>query len=651
MGEHKTKGAVFAFPVHLFFVVLLILVFFVPVSAEVTNEDCLGCHSDKDLEAETERGKTLKLFVPAGALKGSVHDGLSCTDCHKGEFEDVPHGSKEKPARINCSECHDDVYSGFIKTDIHGQALHRGNPRAPYCSDCHGGHGILPLSSPGGKMSRKNQADNCGKCHGQEELNLEDNITKRNLISRYKGSVHYQAVKEGKNGAHCTDCHSHHNILSSALPNSTVARTSIMNVCVKCHPNQVKTYNNGPHGRTLKHGNNDVPNCTTCHGDHDMASLRSRSGDAKQWASTQVCIWCHNNVRMMARYGLDNIPVQSYMEDFHGLTQRGTLGASATCSDCHDPHHSLPADHPASRMHISNRGAACGRCHGKVTDTFAQSFTHRKAMEKPGSKIESIISTIYIVLIICSMAGIVFYTFIIWLWAVREKYKTQRAQKHINRMSRYERRSHWILFITFSALVVTGFALKYPHAFWAKWLFAVGMTETVRAFIHRLAASIMTINLIIFAFYMMFRVRGRDLFVEILPGKRDFTDFFKSLKFYLGISKDKNPPKLGIFSFVEKFEFWALVWGTIVMVFTGLILWFPKAIPAGWPVWLINVARIIHYYEALLATLAIIVWHGFHTVFHPDEYPMNTSWITGYITEKEAKHRFEEDAVKKMKKG
>jgi formate dehydrogenase gamma subunit len=625
-----------------------------PVWAEVTGEDCLACHSNKDLEAETERGKTLKLFVTGDALKGSVHEDLSCTDCHKAEsesvFEDVPHGSKEKPLRIDCMECHGEIYGKFIKTDIHGRAYHGGNPRAPYCSDCHGGHDILPLSSPQSRMSKKNMVDDCGQCHGREELNREDNITKRNLIRRYKDSVHYRAIIEGKNGASCTDCHSHHNILSSAEPGSWVGRTTIMDVCHTCHPNEVRTYKGGPHGRTLAHGNNDVPNCTTCHGDHDMASLRTRVGDAKQWASTQVCIWCHNNLRMMARYGLDTIPVQSYIKDFHGLTQRGTMGASATCSDCHDPHHSLPSDHPSSRMHISNRGSACGKCHGKVSDSFAMSFTHSRAMEKPGIRVENLIRILYIIIIVCSVVGMLGYNFIVWLWSVRRKFKMQRDKKPINRMSNYERTSHMILFITFSLLVITGFALKFPETFWARWLFALGMTESVRAFIHRFSAVVMTFNLIFFSFYMVLRKRGRDLFVEVLPRKRDFFDFIQSLKFYLGTSKEVQRPKYGIFSFVEKFEFWALVWGTIIMVLSGLILWFPKALPVTWPPWVINVARVFHYYEALLATLAIIIWHGYHTVFHPDEYPMNTSWITGYITEEEAKHHFDDEAIEKMKK-
>jgi cytochrome b subunit of formate dehydrogenase len=627
---------------------LMCLLLVNPVSAQdMGNEDCLMCHSDKDIEAETERGKTLNLFVGENVLVGSAHEGLSCTDCHQGaaNFEEIPHAPQ--PLKITCEFCHEDIYTDFIAKDIHGLSHKAEHERAPYCSDCHGGHDILPLSSPDSRMSKTHQWETCGECHGSEELNLEDGITKRKLITRYHESVHFVAISQGKNGASCTDCHGHHNILSSAHADSTVSKTGILSVCQKCHPNETRTFKNGAHGKPLIRGNNDVPGCITCHGDHDMTSLRDRTGDAKQWASTQVCIWCHGNSRMMARYGLDTIPVESYMKDFHGLTQRGTMGASATCADCHDPHHSLPDDHPSSRMHISNRGTTCGTCHGQVTQNFALSFTHRKAMEEPGTKLQNIIRILYIFIIVFTVGGMLFYNFFVWLKAVRSKFKAQRKQKQIGRMSRFERGIHIVLIISFALLVLTGFVLKYPEAFWAKFLFSIGMSEPIRAFIHRFAALAMTTDLFLFASYMIWRRRGKRILKELLPRKRDFTEALTSLKYYLGITKEK--PHYAIFNFAEKFEFWALVWGTVIMFLSGITLWFPKAIPATWPTWIIPVARTIHFYEAVLATLAIIIWHGFHVIFHPEEYPMNTSWITGYITEDEAKHRFDKEAIEAMR--
>ena len=105
------------------------------------------------------------------------------------------------------------------------------------------------------------------------------------------------------------------------------------------------------------------------------------------------------------------------------------------------------------------------------------------------------------------------------------------------------------------------------------------------------------------------------------------------LKFNLNLSAEK--PKAGRFSYVEKAEYWALIWGTFVMAATGGILWFDNTFiglltKLGW-----DVARTIHYYEAWLATLAIIVWHFYFVIFNPDSYPLNLAFWKGTLTEEE----------------
>ena len=631
------------------FLIAGILLFLFPFglpAAPPANAVCLDCHGMEGIEGVTAHGKTLKLFVDPKALTGSAHEDFACVDCHTGakDFLNAPHA--DKPLTLGCVNCHESEGELYRTKDIHGKGYAEKDPRAPYCNGCHGGHRILPLTSPESAMSRQNQADTCGKCHGSEELNREEGITKRNLIERYKTSVHWNAIQMGKPGAVCTDCHGFHSILPSSAPDSSVSRTGIVSVCQRCHPNEALAYREGAHGRTLFHGNNDVPTCTTCHGDHDMASLRARTGDAKSWAATQVCIWCHGNERMMARYGLNTDPVESYLHDFHGLTQRGTMGASATCADCHEAHHSLPSSHPQSRMNITNRGAACGTCHGKVSQSFAMQFSHKRAMQYSGARIEAIVRTLYIILIVLSVVGMLAHNAVQWIWAVRKKHAEQRQQKHIRRMTRFELLSHFVLFITFATLAFTGFALKFPEAFWVKWLFSLGMTEAVRAFIHRTAALTMSMDFLIFLVYMLARGRGKRILREMLPGKQDFRAFFSAMRFYLGLSKER--PLCGVFNYGEKFEFWALVWGTFIMAATGFILWFPKTLPGSWPPWVATTARIIHYYEALLATLAILIWHGWNTIFHPDEYPMSTTWLTGYITEEEASHKYTDEAIQAM---
>jgi cytochrome b subunit of formate dehydrogenase len=83
---------------------------------------------------------------------------------------------------------------------------------------------------------------------------------------------------------------------------------------------------------------------------------------------------------------------------------------------------------------------------------------------------------------------------------------------------------------------------------------------------------------------------------------------------------------------VEKLEYWAVLWGTFIMAGTGFIMWFQSAVLRRWPLLTIDLATVIHYYEAWLATLAIVVWHFYSVIFRPDVYPMSWAWLSGKLT-------------------
>ena len=102
-------------------------------------------------------------------------------------------------------------------------------------------------------------------------------------------------------------------------------------------------------------------------------------------------------------------------------------------------------------------------------------------------------------------------------------------------------------------------------------------------------------------------------------------------KYLSGISETK--PKPARFGYPEKMEYWAVVWGTIIMGVTGLIIWFKMDATRFVPRWAVDVALTIHYYEAILACLAIIVWHFYHVIFDPDVYPLNWACWNGKVTE------------------
>jgi cytochrome b subunit of formate dehydrogenase len=152
----------------------------------------------------------------------------------------------------------------------------------------------------------------------------------------------------------------------------------------------------------------------------------------------------------------------------------------------------------------------------------------------------------------------------------------------------------------------------------------------LRWWLHRILAGIMVFTSFMHIYYAVFTNKGRKEVPHFLPKLQDLKDLLNMLAYNLDLKKER--PTFGSHSYIEKAEYLALVWGTIVMVVTGTILMLQNLSLAYLPLDLINVATAIHMYEAILAGLAIIVWHFYFVMFDPDEYPMNWTWITGTLT-------------------
>lgn len=203
------------------------------------------------------------------------------------------------------------------------------------------------------------------------------------------------------------------------------------------------------------------------------------------------------------------------------------------------------------------------------------------------------------------------------------------------RMSANERVQHFLLLSSFIVLVITGFALKFPEAFWVKGIAAVIGQNTfeARSIIHRVASVVLVIASAYHLYYILFTARGKQLLKDFLPGKQDITDFINSMKYLAGKSDIK--PLYGRFSYIEKMEYWAVVWGTFIMGITGVILWFENFFLKYVTNTGMDISSAIHYYEAILASLAIVVWHFYFIFLNPDVYPMNKAWLKGYLTKEE----------------
>ena len=234
---------------------------------------------------------------------------------------------------------------------------------------------------------------------------------------------------------------------------------------------------------------------------------------------------------------------------------------------------------------------------------------------------------------------------------IMDEMKNNSEQKYL-RMTLNERFQHFFLLSSFIILVITGFALKYPEAVWVSWfriLFGDYAFE-LRGLVHRIAAVVMTVDSIYHIFYVIFTKRGRRLIIDLWFYKSDITDVLGTIKYYLGKANEK--PKYGRFSYIEKSEYWALVWGNVVMGATGVALWFnniflPVISSLG-----MEIATAIHFYEAILASLAIVVWHFYFVIYNPDVYPLNKAFMTGFLTREQMKHEhpLELEAIEKDSK-
>jgi formate dehydrogenase gamma subunit len=204
---------------------------------------------------------------------------------------------------------------------------------------------------------------------------------------------------------------------------------------------------------------------------------------------------------------------------------------------------------------------------------------------------------------------------------------------------------HLLLLISFSALAVTGLVQKYADAGISVTLIrAMGGIEQTRVF-HHTFAVILILTSIAHAVQVGYRVYVQRKSMSMLPTLRDVTDFIAAIKYNAGLSKQK--PHFPRFNFMEKVEYWAVVWGTVLMTITGYVLWNPVLITQYLPGEVVPAAKIAHGLEAVLAVLSIITWHAYFV--HVKVF--NKSMFTGQLTEHEMaeEHPLELERIRRGK--
>ncbi len=521
------------------------------------------------------------LFALVAVCPAQTKTEDSCSGCHdqgaklaKSAHAEVScstcHPKKETyphppgVAKPRCAECHPQVAGQFARS-VHAEAARKGNTAAPDCGICHGdAHELVPARQP---AFRRAEPETCGMCHSE-------------IAEQYKTSVHGQAVARGDlSSPLCTDCHGEHSIQSPKVSTSPV------------HPAHIR----------------------------------------------ETCASCHGDVRLARKFGMPADRIVSFDASFHGLAARAGSQSVANCASCHGTHSILASSDPKSTIHPKNLPETCGSCHPGAGQRFALGPIHLvEGRVEPQSIVW--IREIYLVLIPLTIGLMILHNGGDWLrkvYALRLRASARPTRPAVAppprrelRMYPLERLQHGLLLVSFTLLVWTGFALKYPDQWWASPLVVWEHRWPVRGWLHRGAAVVMMVAAGLHLLTLLFSAALREHWMELLPRRRDITEGVQGLLYNLGLRRTR--PYRSAHSYIEKAEYWAVAWGTVIMAITGIMLWANNLMLAWLPKEFLDAATAIHFYEAVLATLAIVVWHFYSIMLDPDVYPIDTAWLTGY---------------------
>lgn len=532
---------------------------------------------------------------------------LACTIPSARAAEDIKDSS--------CMDCHADkelfktnsmgrAVSLFVDVDRIKASAHKTNS----CASC---HADITSNHPDDNVAPKRV--NCAGCHEQQSAS-------------YGASVHGLALGRGEQGsATCTDCHGTHNVLAPTSIESPLHYSKLAETCGGCHEDAAKDVADSIHGRALAEGYREAPTCTDCHAEHEIHGLKGSSPKV----SADTCGNCHASERLNTKFKLPKDRVQTFFDSYHGLAAQFGSTVAANCGSCHGYHKVLPSTDPGSTIHPSNLAQTCGKCHPGAGENFVKSKIHVDAASDAGSDIGSQVNywvrQIYLVLIFGTIGFMLLHNGAMLFRKVAARYRTDPLV--VLRMDLSQRVQHAILAISFILLAITGFALKWPDSWISKLL---GSHEGFRSWSHRIAGVVLILVGVYHVYYILFNRHGRKLVKDLMPNPKDAADLVTNAKYLAGVDNEKA--KIGRFGYAEKMEYWAVVWGTVIMGVTGFMLWFKVDVTRFMPRWLVDVATTIHYYEAVLACLAIIVWHFYHVIFDPDVYPVNWAAINGKVT-------------------
>jgi formate dehydrogenase subunit gamma len=163
----------------------------------------------------------------------------------------------------------------------------------------------------------------------------------------------------------------------------------------------------------------------------------------------------------------------------------------------------------------------------------------------------------------------------------------------ILRYTLVERVMHWIAALSYVYVLLTGLAFYSPHLYWLATI--LGGAPTSR-FWHPLLGVVFAISIV-----WMLRAWRSDMHITNADRK-----WGKAVRHYIR-NEDWDLPPIDRFNLGQKQFFWAMFYSALVLLLSGLVLWFPEKIP--WSLRSLRYAAILLHVASALVTIGLFIIH------------------------------------------
>ncbi len=539
------------------------------------------------------------LAAPADKLPKRAD--LSCFPCHSLiKFEKGPPFAHEGPGHRTAGHCH----LCHVGSGHEGRAIDRNG-----CLGCHEeksdalkiltagfGKEAPPKAAP--KAPHPAGALQCAGCHSAPQFDVT-------ALSR---SVHAKLA--------CSECHQGYDFsLSREKPAAAVAPLA---ACAKCHDSQASDLANSVHAK--KGG----ATCINCHGEpHSIEKASKKPVYAARAGMSANCIGCHTQK-------------DGFKDSVHGRMIALHNDRAPGCANCHGSHDIAKVTTAASMVSPQNKAGTCAECHKGASANFAALFTHKPVAMRAGphatevafSWLTAIVLSLLIIHVALDLGNEIRHA-LRRRRGLEEPHTTPPGPPSVQRFDKHQLIQHWLLIGSVVLLVLSDWPVRMAGIGTSLAIVNSLGGVQVTSIIHRFAGVVLGIASVYHLGYLTIGIVRKQNVFGMLPSMKDLRDLMGNGAYFLGLSKER--PKFARFAYHEKFDYWAVFWGVVIMFGTGLMRWFPvffaKFLPAGF----IEGCQIAHGDEATLAALVLFTWHLYNVHLKPAIFPMNWTWIDGRI--------------------